>query len=129
MFLRKVAGCFAFSSLTLVAGTASATQYLSVQESVSGVKGQTLDVTAHCPAGFTPTGGGFDMYPGDHQITYVSSVYFVGSDLRTVTNSQFVPRVVIAISRPNDAGDGWRVAGFLNDDLTLYAWARCASLN
>jgi hypothetical protein len=104
---------------------AAASQYISVEEHIEGKAGATADVTAHCPAGFQLTGGGFDMYPGDHLITY----YYVATEPVSAYQqiTSFAPRIVVAISRPNDAGDGWRVAGFVNEDLTLYAWARCKS--
>lgn len=40
---------------------ASITMYVTQQAQVIGTKGATVDLIAHCPGGYTPVGGGYDM--------------------------------------------------------------------
>lgn len=124
--IRSQLSCAIFFACSIASMGAAASQYISVEEHVDGKVGSALDVTAHCPDGFELTGGGFDMSPGARTITYYTYVTTPVKKFDQAT--AFAPRMVGTISRPNDAGDGWRVAGFANDDVTLYAWARCKSI-
>lgn len=125
----KIRGIVVSVGLLLAATGATATTYTTVQESVSGAARTSVDVTAHCPAGYTPTGGGYDM-PTVLDKNLVIGGYYVSGVLQNIYGQNFyLPAVVVSISRPSDDGSGWRVAGFVNMDTQLYAWARCASLN
>lgn len=114
--------------LMLAANVAMATSYVTQQAQVIGIKGSTVDVTASCPGGYTPVGGGYDM-PDAVNSVFVTNVVQSGGIVGATGANYFIPGIVVSISRPSDDGAGWRVAGFVNKPIAITAFVRCASLN
>jgi hypothetical protein len=94
---------------------------------VSGKAGGTVDATAVCPNGYRPTGGGYDFgNPNDLMVNTVQDYLVIGGNVKgNSLKKVFVPRVVVVRSR--QSGNGWNVAGYVNDNVNFQIFATCAS--
>lgn len=127
----KIQSCFAVAGMAIGAAlplAAFATQYTQVATQASGVTGGTIDATAHCPAGFVPTGGGYNFDPNNNNFTFFFANTWtkVGQNITSIGGTtKFLPKFVVV--RSMSSGDGWAVAGFVNEDITITVYAQCAS--